>query len=140
MHESNLCMKHVSMFLSCIDWLSNKWLVRQVCCLNSHKILLTFVLNISEKFNSLDCTVEMTHDIILLTVDPHMVYSNYHKALISFHRVFCSVFCLYVFVCVHVCFLRVMVVAVEETSPSLIKTFFHTNLDFFQNIFFIGSS
>ena len=71
-----------------------------------------------------------------------MVYSNYHKALISFHRVFCSVFCLYecvcVCVCVHVCFLRVMVVAVEETSPSSIKTFVSTQIWISSKISFLS--
>ena len=71
-------------------------------------------------------------------VDPYMVYSNYHKALISFHWVFCSVFCLYECVCVHVCFLRVMVVAVEETSPSSIKTFVSTQIWISSKISFLS--
>ena len=132
MHKSNLCMRHVSMFLSCIDWLSNKWLVRQVCCWHWHKILVTFVLHISENFDSLECTVEMTYDIILLILDPYMVYSNYHKALNSFNRVFRSVFCLHVCVCVCACvFLKGNGGGSRGDIPFINKHFcFHTNLDF----------
>ena len=40
--------------------------------------------------------------------------------------------------CVHVCFLRVMVVAVEETSPSSIKTFVSTQIWISSKISFLS--